>query len=77
MKKLSQILLGWWFWITGETNYVKKYRMKICATCDKRKWFVCSVCGCGLPQKTSLIGEFDDGCPHPNGPKWHAIGPSK
>jgi hypothetical protein len=39
----------------------------ICAKCDKRKWFVCSVCTCPLQMKARLLDEI---CPHPNGNKW-------
>lgn len=68
-----KILLGWWFWITGENSQIKKDRLKICFVCDKRRWFICSCCGCPLFQKASLTGQWDDGCPHPDGPKWPAI----
>jgi hypothetical protein len=50
---------------------IKEERMKTCKECEKIAFLVnkpmCSVCGCFLTAKTSLI---DQDCPHPEGSKW-------
>lgn len=62
MKKLSQILLGWYFWITNRNNKLAQNRLKICSTCELRVGLVCGVCFCTLQAKARLPEER---CPHP------------
>lgn len=59
MKKLSQIFLGWFFWITNRNNELAQKRLKICAGCDQRKWFMCGNCFCPLQAKA----RSNDHCP--------------
>jgi hypothetical protein len=62
-----KILIAWWFWITNRNDEVARRRLKICAKCEKRKWFVCGICYCPLQTKARLL---DSECPHPDGNKW-------
>lgn len=57
MKKLSQILLGWWFWITNRNNKLAQYRLATCTICPARKGMICSNCGCVLQAKARLKEE--------------------
>lgn len=67
MKKITSIILGWWFWITNRNNDLAKSRLKICADCELLKWFVCTGCGCPIQAKSRLKSE---NCPHPDMDKW-------
>lgn len=60
MKKLSQIFLGWWFWITNRNNKLAQARLSICSECEDRKGVVCSICWCPLQAKARV---FDEECP--------------
>lgn len=71
MKKLSSILLGWWFWITNRNSLTARKRLKICASCEFRKWFVCGECFCPLQAKA----RSDDDCPKGKWPKLSVSGP--
>jgi hypothetical protein len=64
-----RILLAWWFWITNRNDEIARKRLSVCAGCDKRKWFVCGVCGCVLQAKARDLTET---CPHPKGDKWES-----
>lgn len=59
---MIRILTAWYFWITNRNNKLAKSRLMICAACEKRKWGLCSVCGCPLIAKARLTGEYDEGC---------------
>lgn len=65
--KIFRIPLAWWFWITNRNDEVARQRLKVCAGCELRRWFVCGECGCPLQAKARLL---DEECPHPNGNKW-------
>lgn len=64
---LGRFFQGWYFVITGGNTPISRDRMKHCAPCDKRKGFVCGVCGCPLIAKTRVRLEE---CEHPEGQKW-------
>lgn len=65
MKKLSQILLGWWYMVTNQNNFIAQQRLKVCITCEHRKLGVCKLCGCVLQAKARLN---EEDCP---AGKWH------
>lgn len=65
MKKLSRIILGWYYWITNRNNELARKRLAICASCEFRKWFVCGECFCPLQSKA----RSDDDCPKGKWPK--------
>lgn len=60
MKKLSQILLGWWFWILNKNDVVATERLNICIPCEHRKFVTCAKCGCVLQAKVRLP---EEACP--------------
>ena len=64
-----------------DVEEVAQERLSICEQCPKidmvgKSCFVpgtqpcCSECGCKLKWKARALSEE---CPHPDGPKWHAI----
>jgi len=61
MGKLRNIILGWWYRITGSNYELYKSRMDICSTCDKRIKILgddyCSSCGCALKAKNRVKEE--------------------
>lgn len=65
MKKLTSIILGWWYWITNQNSKTARVRLKICSSCEFRKWFVCGECFCPLISKA----RSDDDCPKGKWPK--------
>lgn len=67
MKKLSSIVLGWWYWLLNRNNTLANERLDVCIHCELRKGLVCGECGCVLQAKARLIEEH---CPHPDGSKW-------
>lgn len=67
MKKLSRIILGWYYWMTNRNNELARKRLAICVKCELMKWGVCTGCGCPLQAKSRIEGEV---CPHPDGDKW-------
>ena len=67
MRKITSIVLGWWYWITNHNNAMAKERLEICAHCELRKGLICSECGCVLQAKARLEEEE---CPDPKGRKW-------
>lgn len=64
---MIRILTAWWLMLTNRNEGLVTTRLKICAKCDKRKWFVCNICKCPLNVKARLSDEI---CPHPLGDKW-------
>lgn len=60
MKKIQNIIIGWWFWITNQYRFIAQDRLKVCAKCIHRKGFLCGLCGCVLQAKARLI---DEKCP--------------
>lgn len=60
MKKLTSILLGWWFWITNRNNELAKTRLKVCASCMFREGMICGICSCVLQAKARLP---EESCP--------------
>lgn len=60
MKKIINIILGWWFWVTNRNNELAKSRLKVCADCSFRVGFTCGECGCVLQAKARL---YDEECP--------------
>lgn len=60
MKKLSRIILGWYFFLTNKNNELAQKRLKICAGCEFRKGIVCGICSCVLQAKARLP---EEGCP--------------
>lgn len=71
MKKLTSILIGWWFWITNRNNTMAKERLKICAVCKFRRVFLCGECGCVLQAKARLPEEK---CPKDKWPEDYRFG---
>lgn len=67
MKKLLQIFLGWWFWVTNRNNKLARYRLSQCVSCNLFKSGMCTYCGCPVQAKSRLPEET---CPHPDGSKW-------
>ncbi len=65
MKKLSNIIIGWWFFLTNQNSITARKRLKICSTCEFRKWFICGECFCPLNAKA----RSDDDCPKGKWPK--------
>ena len=63
MRKITGIILGWWFLATNRNNKIAKERLKICAGCEHRKGLLCGFCLCPLVAKARLTGKWDDGCP--------------
>jgi hypothetical protein len=65
MKKLKNILHGWWLFITSDkaTNKMAAERGEVCHTCPFRIRGIdtCSECGCFLPAKRRVK---DEDCPH-------------
>jgi len=58
MRKIESIILGWWYLITNRGWSPLVYRrLKICSSCQYRKWFVCGECGCVLKAKARLPEE--------------------
>lgn len=60
MKKVQNIILGWWFWITNQHNELAQERLAICAPCIHRKGVVCGLCFCPLQQKARVEDEKCD-----------------
>jgi hypothetical protein len=60
MIKIFRIMLAWWFWTTNQNDILATERLQICARCQYRKWFVCSLCGCPIGAKSRDPEEF---CP--------------
>lgn len=69
----SRIIIGWWFWITNQNSKIVKTRLKICSSCEFRKWFVCGECFCPLQAKA----RSDDDCPKGKWPKLSVGGPHR
>lgn len=65
MKKLLNIIFGWWFWITNRNDRLAQERLKICSTCQYRKQFLCGECGCVLQAKARITEEL---CPRKKWP---------
>jgi len=60
IKKVTQILSGYFLLFTGKRTDKSEYRKSICLTCDKRKYLICGECGCFISAKV-LIEEEE--CP--------------
>lgn len=60
MKKVQNIILGWWFYFTNQHNELAQERLAICAPCIHRKGVLCGLCGCVLQAKARLI---EENCP--------------
>ena len=61
IKKLRNIILGWWFKITGSNYELYKKRMDICKECEHKTYILndywCSQCGCNLSAKCRVKEE--------------------
>lgn len=61
IRKLLNIIIGWWFRITGSNYDLYKSRIDICNSCEYKKILlgdeVCSVCGCFLKAKARVKNE--------------------
>lgn len=60
MKKLTSIILGWWYLVSNKNNYVAQERLKVCMKCEHRKFGICNICGCVLQAKARL---WEEECP--------------
>lgn len=57
MKKIGRILLGWWFWVTNQNDYMARRRLKNCIPCPERDGMVCGICSCVLQAKARIPHE--------------------
>lgn len=57
---LFRIIRAWWYLITGENRGLMQSRLKICQTCEFRKWIICGDCTCELHAKGS---DPEEKCP--------------
>lgn len=60
MKKLFNILKGWFIFMFYKRSEMAKARLVICFQCPLRKGIICGDCGCFLKAKTELDDEV---CP--------------
>lgn len=60
MRKIVNIVLGWWFWITNRNDHIARGRLSYCTPCIYRKGMICKECGCVLQAKARL--RYED-CP--------------
>lgn len=67
MRKLSNIFLGWWFWITNFDAPLAQERLRFCKDCPSRIGILCGECGCVLKAKARLM---DEECPLDRWPSW-------
>lgn len=64
---IFKIIRAWWYYFAGKNRELMERRLKVCETCELRKWIVCGQCGCELHAKGS---DIEERCPHPKGDKW-------
>lgn len=57
MRKIRNILLGWWYMITNHNDRMARERLKVCVKCPYRKGLFCSECGCVLNAKARIDQE--------------------
>ena len=67
MKKLTSIVIGWYYYLTNRNNKLALERLDSCKFCRYRKGLTCGICGCVLQAKARLESEE---CPHPDGSRW-------
>lgn len=60
MRKLYNVLKGWFIFIFYKRSELANQRLKICFRCPYRFAVVCEICGCELHAKASLD---DEECP--------------
>lgn len=60
MRKLLNILKGWFIFIFKKRSVMANQRLKICFQCPFRKGIFCGECGCELHAKAGLEDEY---CP--------------
>ena len=62
IKKIRNILIGWYRKIFNLKSNLCKYRLNICKNCpNKKKFFghdVCDLCGCELDAKCRVEDEY-------------------
>lgn len=61
IKKIWNILMGWYYKIFNKKNNLAKQRMLICKECHHKTLFlnqeICNLCGCVLDAKVRVENE--------------------
>ena len=62
VKKLINIVKGWWFYLFNKNEKLANTRITICNKCDKKMHIdmvgdICSECGCVLSAKARVKDE--------------------
>lgn len=60
MRKLKNIITGWYRFLFKKRSIMANQRLNICLTCKYRKGIFCSECGCELHAKAEAP---DEHCP--------------
>lgn len=60
IRKVRNIILGWYFVAKRYDPMYAKERRKICESCEFKKWGVCTKCGCPIYAKPRIK---DEECP--------------
>lgn len=64
---LGNVIKGWYRFLFKKRSALANSRLSVCKDCELRKGVFCSVCGCELHAKASLIEEK---CPDPKMNRW-------
>ena len=60
LRKVRNILSGWFLVLIFWDSEQAKKRRAICKACPSRKGIVCGICLCPLPMKTRVKDEYCD-----------------